>query len=169
MHFNADGSIQPIQLSSKGVGALREDPAYAKPNLALGAQATASSTQTDTRIPPSADPTLNRIETFSPANALDDSNGSRWMAGANDAQPWYQLDLGKTRRVARTELYFVKPTVGHAYRLESSVDGKKWKVIGGHDDIQIRSPHIDEKIGRARYLRVTILKGTPGLWEFRAY
>ena len=169
MHFNADGSIQPIQLSSKGVGALREDPAYAKPNLALGAQATASSTQTDTRIPPSADPTLNRIETFSPANALDDSNGSRWMAGANDAQPWYQLDLGKTRRVARTELYFVKPTVGHAYRLESSTDGKKWKVIGGHDDIQIRSPHIDEKIGRARYLRVTILKGTPGLWEFRAY
>ena len=169
MHFNADGSIQPIQLSSKGVGALREDPAYAKPDLALGAQATASSTQADTRIPPSADPTLNRIETFSPANALDDSNGSRWMAGANDAQPWYQLDLGKTRRIARTELYFVKPTVGHAYRLESSVDGKKWKVIGGHDDVQIRSPHTDEKIGRARYLRVTILKGTPGLWEFRAY
>ncbi len=169
MRFNADGSIQPIQLSAKGVGTLRDDPAYAKPNLALGATTSASSTLSDQRIPPAADPTLNRIETFAPANAVDASNGSRWMAGADDTRPWYQIDLGKTRRVARTELYFVKPTVGHAYRLESSTDGQKWKIVGGHDDVRIRSPHTDEKIGRARYLRVTFLQGAPGLWEFRAY
>lgn len=169
MRFNADGTIQPIQLSAKGVGALRPDPAYDKPNLALGAQATASSTRPELRIPPAADPTLNRIETFSPANALDDSNGSRWMAGETDSRAWYQIDLGKTRRVARAELYFVKPTVGHAYRLESSTDGQKWKAVGGHEDLRIQSPHTDEKIGRARYLRVTFLQGTPGLWEFRVY
>lgn len=169
MNFNADGTIQPIQLALRGVGALRPDPAYEKPNLALGAQATASSTLPDLRIPPSADPTLNRIETFSPANALDGSNGSRWMAAEADTHAWYQLDLGKVRKVQRTELYFVKPTVGQAYRLESSVDGKNWKPCGGHEDVQVRSPHTDQKIGRARYLRVTILQGTPGLWEFRAY
>ena len=136
MRFNPDGTIQPIQLSKTGVGALRSDPAYPadKPNLALGG-----------------------------------SNGSRWMAGANDSQAWYQIDLGKTRRLSRVELYFVKPTTGHAYRLESSTDGKKWKVVGGHEDLRIQSPHTDGKIGRARHLRVTILKGTPGLWEFRAY
>ena len=91
------------------------------------------------------------------------------MAGETDSRAWYQLDLGKVRRIARTELYFVKPTVGHAYRLESSTDGKKWKAVGGHEDLRIQSPHTDEKIGRARYLRVTFLQGTAGLWEFRAY
>lgn len=167
MFFNPDGTIQPIRLSLKGVGAIRKDPRYDRPNLALGAAATASSTLPDFRVPVGADPTLNRIEGFSPANALDGSNGSRWMAA--DAQAWYQLDLGKVRDIGRTELYFVKPTVGHAYRLESSVDGKTWKPCGGHDDIQIKSPHTDAKIGRARYLKVTLLQGAPGLWEFRVY
>ncbi len=169
MHFNPDGTIQPVRLSLEGVGAIRRDPAYDSPNLALGAQASASSTLPDFRIPPSADPTLNRIETCLPANALDGSNGSRWMARETDAQPWYRLDLGKLRQVRRTELYFVKPTTGHAYRLESSVDGKTWEPCGGHEDLQIRSPHTDLKIGRARYLKLTILRGTPGLWEFRVY
>ena len=169
MFFNPDGTIQPIQLSAKGVGALRTDPAYAKPNLALDATATASSTLPERRIPPAADPTLNRIEEFSPALALDGSNGSRWMAAETDGRAWYQLDLGKVRRIGRTELYFVKPTVGHAYRLEASRDGKKWRAVGGHEDLRIQSPHTDEKIGRARYLRVTFLQGTPGLWEFRVY
>ncbi len=169
MQFNDDGTIQPIQLSAKGVGAVRADPAYKKPNLALDAQATASSTRPERRIPPIADQTLNRIETFTPANALDGSNGSRWMALETDTTPSFQLDLGKVRRIARTELYFVTPTLGHAYRLESSRDGKKWTPCGGHEDLRIQSPHTDEKIGRARHLRVTILKGTPGLWEFRVY
>jgi hypothetical protein len=169
MHFNPDGTIQPIQLALKGVGAIRPDPAYASPNLALGATATASSTRPELRIPPSADPTLNRIENFAPANALDGSNGSRWMAAETDTQPWYQLDLGKVRKVARTELDFVRPTTGHAYRLESSVDGKTWKVCGGHDDLKVQSPHVDRNIGDARYLKLTILQGEPGLWEFRAY
>ncbi len=169
MQFNADGTLQPIQLSSRGVGALRKDPAYKKPNLARASQATASSTQPERRIPPTADQTLNRIETFSPANALDGSNGSRWMAQESDTPAWYQLDLGKVRRIARTELYFVTPTLGHAYRLEASIDGKTWRPAGGHDDVRIQSPHTDADLGRARYLRVTLLKGTPGIWEFRVY
>lgn len=169
MHFNPDGSIQPIQLSLKGVGAIRSDPRYDRPNLALSATATASSTLSDFRVPADGDLLLNRIETFSPANALDGSNGSRWMARETDAQAWYQLDLGKVCKIGRTELYFVKPTVGHAYRLESSVDGKTWMPCGGNDDIQIRSPHVGLNIGSARYLKLTVLQGTPGLWEFRVY
>jgi hypothetical protein len=167
MHFNSDGTIQPIQLSLNGVGAIRRDPAYESPNLALGTNATASSTQPDFRVPGS--PALNRIETFSPANALDGSNGSRWMADESDSKAWYQLDLGQVREVKRTELYFVKPTVGHAYRLDSSIDGNTWKRCGGHEDVKVQSPHTDFKIGQARYLKLTILQGTPGLWEFRAY
>lgn len=169
MFFNSDGTIQPIQLSLHGVGAIRRDPAYDKPNLASKANVTASSTQPDLRIPATANPGLNRIETFTPGNAIDGSNGSRWMAATTDRQAWYQLDLGQVREVERAELYFVQPTLGHAYRLESSMDGKSWKPCGGHEEIQVRSPHTDSRIGPARYLRVALLQGTPGLWDFRLY
>lgn len=169
MNFNADRTIQPIHLTLQGVGALRPDPAYATPNLALGKSATASSTLPDFRVPPISDPRLNRIETYAPANALDGSNGSRWMAAANDNHAWYQLDLGEARDIKRTELYFVKPTAGQAYKLECSLDGKMWQPFGGHEELKVQSPHTDAKSVRARYLKLTILQGTPGLWEFRVY
>lgn len=169
MNFNADGTIQPITLTLQGVGALRPDPNYATPNLALGKSATASSTLPDFRVPPISDARLNRIETYSPTNALDGSNGSRWMANDNDSHAWYQLDLGEALDIKRTELYFVKPTAGHAYKLECSLDGKTWQPFGGHEEIKVQSPHTDTKSVRARYLKLTILQGTPGLWEFRVY
>jgi hypothetical protein len=169
MRFNDDGTIEPIQLSLEGVGAIREDSEYATPNLALGAIVTASSTRPDVRIPTIADPLLNRIETFSTTNAVDASNGSRWMARQGDEAAWFQIDLGEARAIKRTELYFDTPTKGHAYVMESSLDGKDWKRAGGHDDIRIQSPHTDRQIGSARYLRVQILRGSPGLWEFRVY
>lgn len=169
MDFNPDGTIKPIELTLDGVGALRPDPRYSSPNLSQGKTAIASSTQPDVRIPPTNDPTLNRIETFSPDNALDGSNGSRWMASESDSNAWYQLDLGEARDIGRTELYFVTPTKGHAYKLEYSVDGKIWQEYGLHNEIQIKSPHTDAKRVRARYLKLTVLQGTPGLWEFRVY
>lgn len=169
MYFNPDGTIRPIKLAFNGVGALRRDPDYERPNLALGATSTASSTAAQVRIPPTDEPDLNRIEVFDTKNAHDASNGSRWMARADGGQAWFQLDLGREVAVNRTELYFVQPTLGHAYQLEASLDGKTWRPCGGHEDVQIRSPHKDSAVGTARHLRVTILKGTPGLWEFRVY
>jgi Glycosyl hydrolases family 43/F5/8 type C domain len=169
MDFNPDGTIKPIELTLEGVGAIRPDPRYSTPNLALNKKATASSTRPEVRIPPINDQRLNRIETFGPDNALDGSNGSRWMAEENDSAAWYQLDLGEEREIKRTELYFVKPTAGHAYRLEFSGDGNTWQPYGGHDDIRVQSPHTDVKSVRARYLRVSFFKGVPGLWEFRVY
>ena len=168
MNFNADGTIQPITLTKAGVGALRA-VADKSPNLATGKLATASSTMPDEKITPRADKTLDRTENFSAASAIDDSNGSRWLAVANDPTPWWQLDLGEAREIKRTEAYFVKPTAGHAYKLEYSLDAKTWQPYGGHDDVILQSPHTDTKTVQARYLRLTILKGTPGLWEFKVY
>ena len=37
--------------------------------------------------------------------------------------------------------------------------------IAGEDPVPFR----DKKPVRARYLKVSILEGTPGLWEFRVY
>jgi len=169
MDFNPDGTIRPIKLTLQGPGALRRDPNYATPNLALGKSTSASTTMPDSRIPPIADPRLNRIEGFGPANALDGSNGSRWMADPSDTAAWFRIDLGEARDIKRTELYFVKPTTGHAYRLECSLDGESWRPYGGHDDPKVQSPHTDVHPARARYLKLSILNGTPGLWEFRVY
>ena len=49
------------------------------------------------------------------------------------------------------------------------LDGLDWKTYGGHSDLQVRSPHVDEKQVKARYLKVTITNGTRGLWEFKVY
>jgi hypothetical protein len=168
MNFNPDGTIQPIQLTKAGVGALR-DNTEKSPNLALDVHASASSTRPNLRVRPQSDPLLNRIDTFSPANALDGANGTRWLAAAGDQAPWFQVDLGAPREIRRTEAYFVKPAAGHAYRLEWSLDGSEWHPDGGHEDLALRSPHRDDKPVRTRYLKLTILKGEPGLWEFRVY
>jgi Glycosyl hydrolases family 43/F5/8 type C domain/Domain of Unknown Function (DUF1080) len=169
MHFNADGSIQPIQLSLKGVGAIRKDPAAQAPNLAAGKAAKASSVMDEVRIRPTSDPRFNRIESFEPSQALDDSNGSRWMAKADDAKPWFTVDLGAVKQISKTAAYFVKPTAGQAYQIEYSVDGKSWTGYASHPEIEVKSPHVDAKSVKARYVRLTILKGTTGLWDFRVY
>lgn len=168
LNFNPDGTIQPVKLTKQGVGALRPS-AYTLPNQALGKTATASSTKPAMKIKPRADQLLDRVESFVPGYALDGSNGSRWMADENDSAPWFQVDLGAVRDIHGTEAYFVQPTHGHAYRLEASVDGQTWQPYGGHTDVIIQSPHRDKNPLRARYLKLTILKGTPGLWEFRVY
>ena len=167
MNFNADGTIQPIQLTLQGVGALRPNAETTETNLAQGKSAIASSTLADYKVPAIADKRIHRIETYTPANALDASNSTRWLAKADDNAAWFQLDLGEARDIKRTQVYFVKPTAGHAYRQEHSLDGQTWQPYGGHDDARMQSPHTDAKAVRARYLRITFLKGTPGLWELR--
>lgn len=169
LNFNADGTIRPVELTLEGLGALRADLNYARPNLALGKNATASSVLPDFKVPPIFDPRINRIEGYAPNNALDGSNGSRWMPRADDKNAWYQLDLGQVQEIQRTELSFVTPTAGHAYRLEYSLDGKSWQRYGGHAALIVQSPHTDLNNVRARYLKVTVLQGAPGLWEFRVY
>ena len=168
MHFNPDGTLQPLRLTKAGVGALRP-VAEASPNLALGATATASSTRQNYRVEPRKFPGLDRIESYAPANALDGLNGTRWLADPADQSAWFQIDLGEPRQIRRTEAYFVKPAAGHAYRLEWSLDGRAWQPYGGHEDMILRSPHCDEKSVRARYFKLTVLQGEPGLWEFRVY
>ena len=169
MRFNRDGSIQPIRLSLDGVGKIRSDPDYETPNLAEAGIATASSVHADVNIPSTNDARLNRLETFGPENAVDGSNGSRWMAGEDDAHAWYQLDLGRPCDIKRVELFFVRPTLGHAFTLEHSPDGESWETYGGDAEIQMKSPHKVERDVKARFLRLTVVQGTPGLWEFCVY
>jgi hypothetical protein len=167
MNFNADGTIQPITLTKEGVGAIRPT-SYPLPNRARTATVTASSVRPEFKVPVE-DPSHQRTESFVPGFATDGSNGSRWMAAPGDKTPWLQVDLGAPRDILGTEAYFVQPTHGHAFKIESSLDGKTWQPYVEHADVRIQSPHQDKKPVRTRYLRLTILQGTPGLWEFRIY
>jgi hypothetical protein len=166
LEFNADGSIKPVSLHLNGVGALKQLKSFSPLKVSASI---ASSSRTDLIIKPMKDSLFKRTETFYSKFAFDQANGSRWMANAEDSAPWLIADLGKVQPIKKSAIYFVRPTAGHAYLLEYSVDGKQWKKAGGHADIKIQSPHEDLLNINARYLRVTINKGVIGIWEWEIF
>ena len=166
LEFNDDGTIRRVKVSMEGVGALRK--VKRRKELELVA-ATATSVLAPKAIRYFKDERCRRTESHVPAFAVDGANGSRWMAADDDALPQLTVDLGKCRRIRKSELCFVRPTAGHAYVLEGSTDGATWYTCGVHADVQKRSPHTDSVRARYRYLRVTITQGVKGVWEWRVY
>jgi hypothetical protein len=166
LEFNEDGTIRPVELTLSGVGALH--PARVEKRIRV-VDSKASSVRPDLIIKRNQDSLFKRTESFSTQFAFDNANGSRWMAAAEDTSSWMVADLGKLQHVKRSEVYFVRPTAGHAYVLEYSADGKKWKACGGHQQVVVQSPHTDKLNIQARYLRVKILNGVNGIWEWNIY
>ena len=167
LEFNDDGTIRQVEVSLDGVGTIGSEKGKVKSEKLSVANITASSTMAPQKIRYFNDRRCQRTEYFDAAFAIDGANGSRWMAEENDSVCWLQIDLGKCMPIGQSELCFVRPTAGHAYVLEGSVDGKKWKTCGGHADVQKRSPHIDRINRSFRYLRVQITKGIRGVWKWR--
>jgi beta-xylosidase len=174
--FNEDGTIQPIHLTHRGIGPVGNNPQPM--NLALAGRATASSElrpwqqSLDVETDPNNHGPKIKIDlsrTFAAKNAADGSNRTCWRADDTDGKPWWQIDLGDADMVNRVEMAFVEPTLGHAWTLEKSTDGRTWEPCGERREIAIRSPHVVEHIGRTRYLKVTITSGKPGLWEFKVF
>ena len=166
LEFNEDGTIRPVELTLEGVGALRKVKREKKIKVDT---IYASSIAEPLHIKPMKDTLCRRTEYFVPAFAADGANGSRWMAADRDNESWIVADLGTTRKVRRSEVYFVRPTAGHAYLLEGSNDGKVWEACGGHEDIRIQSPHTDAPGKKYRYLRIKISDGVKGIWEWNIY
>ncbi|PZR24199.1 MAG: glycosyl hydrolase family 43 [Citrobacter freundii] len=166
IQFNEDGTIRPVELTLYGVGALRTVPIEKRIKVV---NSKVSSVRADLIIQRNQDSLFNRTESFSSPFAFDDANGSRWMAAPEDSAAWIIADLGKLQNIKRSEVYFVRPTAGHAYVLEYSADGKIWKSCGGHSQLIVQSPHTDKLNIKARYLRVKILNGVNGIWEWHIY
>lgn len=165
--FNVDGTIQQVKVDMKGVGSLcqvtNDQP------LKVTACYTSSS-RAPLKIRHFKDERCQRTELFDPSFAFDNANGSRWMAAEGDTlQTWMVTDLGAVKPIKRSDLYFVRPTAGHAYTLEGSADGIQWEVCGGHKEIEKRSPHTDILNKEYRYLRVNIQQGIAGIWEWKLY
>lgn len=166
LEFNDDGTIKPVNLDLNGVGALHK--IKCRKQIAVDT-IYASSVAKPMRIKPMKDAACQRTEYFVPAFATDGSNSSRWMAADTDNDSWIVADFGKERKVHCSEIYFVRPTAGHAYMLEGSADGKNWHACGGHPDTRMLSPHKDTVDKKFRYLRIKITEGVNGIWEWNIY
>lgn len=166
LEFNEDGTIRPVHVTLNGVGYLRPSD---HPEEITVQSATASSVAPRHKIRHFRDDRCRRTEQFLACMAIDNANGSRWMAADQDTRPTLTLDLGSVQHVGSSEIDFVRPTAGHAYILEGSTDGKEWTRIGGHDDFRKCSPHTDNLDGDYRYLRVTITLGVKGVYEWKLY
>ncbi|MCF3108295.1 family 43 glycosylhydrolase [Niabella sp. CC-SYL272] len=164
--FNADGTIHPVSLTMEGVGALKKTKSLHSLPVA---DVFASSVRPNLVIKPEGDTLFRRTESFAPQFATDGANGSRWMPASGDTASWLMMDLGKVQPVKRSDVYFVRPTAGHAYILEYSVDADNWIPCGGHADLKTQSPHTDQVKIKARYLRVRITGGVKGIWEWNLY
>ena len=164
MEFNADGTIRPVEVTLEGVGPLNVK--NEKYKLLKPVALTASSIRSPHKIRYFNDSRCQRTEYFVADFAIDGSNGSRWMASDADSLPTLTLDLGKAQTIHESHIAFVRPTAGHAYRLEGSTDGQTWQPCGGHQDVQKCSPHTDLINKNFRYLRVIITEGVKGVWEW---
>lgn len=184
MEFTDDGEIVTIKPDYIGVGYL--GPRHDKePNFAINSIVTASSSK-NTKIVEAyiiEDPNqyknlgvtvdaglkAEREFIYTPENAIDELNNTRWQASENDKTPWFMLDLGEVKVLNRSKMFFLHPAMGHSWVLEKSDDGKVWNKAGIAEEPVSRSPHIVEGIGKARFLRLTITSGKPGLWRFELY
>lgn len=181
MEFNEDGTIKTLVPDSRGVGYLGT-PEIRRKNLALESHFYASSEKAPRTSSVSIETQPNhplaekgsvknftRTHTYQAAWVADDSNGSRWMADDADSSPFITVDLKSVRNVGECDFFFTRPTEGHSWRLEKSVDGKIWKTCAEQSSVAIRSPHVAKAIGNARFLRLHIRRGNPGLWEWKIY
>lgn len=164
MEFNEDGTIRVVDVNLNGVGALRD---IKGPKEIHPLNMKASSVRPSESIAYNQDVRCRRTEHFIPEWAIDGANGSRWMAEDNDGTPWLMADFGKPMKIGTSQLFFVRPTAGHAYILEGSNDGQSWTRCGGHGDSRMQSPHTDSVNAKFRYLRVHITEGITGVWEWR--
>ncbi|WP_114938782.1 family 43 glycosylhydrolase [Mucilaginibacter endophyticus] len=158
--FDADGNIEKIVPTHLGVGLLGKSAVNA-PDGAYQKKVTASSYYN---------------ENYKPSFAVDNNNGSLWKPADNGRAPaWITIDLGAEKTVQQVLTQFEYATWYYQYLIESSVDGKNWKLFADRrTNKQHGSPMVDSGDAKARFIRLTIT-GTeyPGLykaiWNVKVY
>ena len=172
MDFNDDGTIRLVVPDRAGVGYLGPNQ-ETRENIAPRAKWTASSVRPSRRVGgrTNGGKTL-RISEYEPSAGADDDNGTRWVAdGRKDGEgkSWIECDFGADTPVDEVKMFFTIPAFGHSWRLEGCTDGGEWFPVAEELGKPCRSPHV-AKVGKnVRKLRLSILAGDPGLWEFKIY
>ena len=165
MKFDANGNILPVVPThdAQGVSVFKSQTYK---NLALGVKVTASSYYD---------------EWFKPEYAIDDNNATLWKArNTNWGQgmhkdEWLQIDLGKPMKFNEVWTQFEYATFFYQYRIETSLDGKKWTLYADRTNNTIQgSPMIDKGTVKSQYIRITITDTQknghmPAIWNVKVW
>ena len=168
MKFDANGNILPIVPThdAQGVDILTSHLSSLPKNLALGAKVTASSYYDDW---------------FRPEFAVDDNNATLWKARHTNwglgkhQEAWLQMDLNQTMEFNEIWTQFEYATFFYQYRIETSLDGKKWSLYADRTNNTMQgSPMIDKATAKARYIRITITDTQknghmPAIWNVKVW
>jgi beta-xylosidase len=152
LRFGADGFIEKVNPTHEGPPFIRR---AAEP--AEGVVLTASS---------------QRAPHHAAGMAADDNHATLWVAAADDAGAWLQMDLGRESRIARQEIRFEFPAKTYRFVVESSADGQVWKTLADHREVGLTgSPVVIEAPAKARFLRIGFPAGVnpsprPAIFEW---
>jgi hypothetical protein len=164
MEFEGRGAIKAIVPTHQGIGYLAKH-SEPNPNLAFGKKVTADSFYRDTV----------RRHDYKPEYAVDDNNATLWRPADNKMGHWLTVDLGSKQTIRRVLTQFEYATWYYQYLLESSDDGKQWKIFADRrENIRWGSPMVDRGDVEARYLRITVtgveMPGLSGsVWNLKVY
>ncbi len=168
--FTNDTTIEKIKASHIGVQKFKS----AYKNIALGAQATASSSYH--LISKASQFTQKPVDHIYAAQYLtDDDNGTLWKSESCALPQSVEIDLGEKKSVKRIMTQFEYATYYYQYKIEVSDDKQEWRLFA--DKTQNRtpgSPMIDDKNEKCRYIRLTIT-GTEksgmlaAIWNVKVY
>jgi len=158
LEFNADGTIRKVIPTQTGVEALQPLMKQGK-DSARGKYATATSV---------------RGACYAPEYALDHNFASKWCAATNTYPQTLTVDLDGMHTINRIETSFEYPTLSYMYRIETSLDGKRWTKYADHTAGfgKAVSPCRDIGKAQAAYVRITITgcqraENGAGIYSFR--
>lgn len=183
MIFNDDGTIRPVVPDKKGVGYLAKSTVK-ESNIALlpevSVRASSEKTPKVSAVKIETNPLnplpdggsikkVSRTFTYRASNVIDNSNGTRWVAADNDDIPALTIDLNEVKKVKRIDIFFTNPAEGHKFAVESSADGLVWNLCKEQKTMKAKSPFEVKKIGKVRYIKISIKGGSRGIWELKIY
>ena len=167
LKFDSNGNILPVVPTHHSPLTSQFSPLSSQKNLAFGAKVTASSYYD---------------EWFKPEYAVDDNNATLWKAANTNwgngkhQDEWLQIDLGKVKKFSEVWTQFEYATFFYQYKVETSLDGKHWKLFADRTNNTMQgSPMIDKsQTIKARYLRITITDTQknghmPAIWNVKVW
>ncbi len=160
MEFNDDGTIKEVVPTQTGIGALKPLQENGV-NIAPGKYAKATS---------------YRSASYVPEYAFDQNNASKWVAADTIYPQTLTVDLDGKHNISRIETSFEYPTLSYKYRIETSLNGKKWKTYAdktGEFPVVV-SPQKDINHVRATYVRIVITgcqrpENGAGIYELKIF
>ncbi len=95
-----------------------------------------------------------------PPEAAFGNVGAEWRAAQDDAQPWWQLDFGRSLRFGGLVIQWPDPLPPRAFTIEVSNDGEMWTNLYTATCTLGPQSHIPAPGGEARHIRVLFANAT---------